>query len=101
MRRSCCLPQITCSPCCRPCWCSIQVNCLLPGAINTPFLDSVLNSKAKMDYLLHRIPAGGCTVTCCIAVGGYRHACLVGSGCCREWERVVCVLRCITAGVLL
>ncbi|GAB4822759.1 hypothetical protein N2152v2_009805 [Parachlorella kessleri] len=35
-----------------------QVNCLLPGAINTPFLDQVLPTKEKVEYLLHRIPAG-------------------------------------------
>lgn len=37
----------------------VQVNCLLPGAINTPFLDQVLNTPQKVDYILHRIPAGG------------------------------------------
>ena len=49
--------------------CSIQVNCLLPGAINTPFLDSVINSKAKMDYVLHRIPAGLLFCLQCVCVG--------------------------------
>ncbi|PRW44424.1 2-deoxy-D-gluconate 3-dehydrogenase [Chlorella sorokiniana] len=37
---------------------NIQVNCLLPGAINTPFLDTVVNTKDKLDYLMDRIPAG-------------------------------------------
>ncbi|PRW44575.1 2-deoxy-D-gluconate 3-dehydrogenase [Chlorella sorokiniana] len=37
---------------------NIQVNCLLPGAINTPFLDTVLNTQEKLDYVLDRIPAG-------------------------------------------
>ncbi|GAB4816145.1 hypothetical protein N2152v2_003191 [Parachlorella kessleri] len=37
---------------------SSRVNCLLGGAINTPFLDQVLNTPHKVDYILHRIPAG-------------------------------------------
>ena len=28
------------------------------GAINTPFLDQVVSTREKMDYLLRRIPAG-------------------------------------------
>ncbi|KAL4420594.1 hypothetical protein ABPG75_010250 [Micractinium tetrahymenae] len=37
---------------------SIQVNVLIPGAINTPFLDSVLNTPEKVNEILRRIPAG-------------------------------------------
>ncbi|KAL4436582.1 hypothetical protein ABPG75_003721 [Micractinium tetrahymenae] len=39
---------------------NIQVNCLLPGAINTPFLDRarVLNTDEKVQYIMDRIPAG-------------------------------------------
>ena len=34
------------------------MNCLLPGAINTPFLDAVLNTPDKVHCMLGRIPAG-------------------------------------------
>ena len=37
---------------------SIQVNTLLPGAINTPFLNIMLANPKKLDYILHRIPLG-------------------------------------------
>ncbi|KAL4420621.1 hypothetical protein ABPG75_010277 [Micractinium tetrahymenae] len=37
---------------------NIQVNVLIPGAINTPFLDSVLNTPEKVNEILRRIPAG-------------------------------------------
>jgi hypothetical protein len=44
----------------------INVNCVLPGAANTPFTTKVLGSKEKVQYILDRIPikrlAGGCPV---------------------------------------
>ncbi|GAB4816160.1 hypothetical protein N2152v2_003206 [Parachlorella kessleri] len=36
----------------------VQVNCLAPGAVNTPFTDPVLGSREKVEYILSRIPAG-------------------------------------------
>ena len=35
-----------------------QVNTLLPGAINTPFLDTMLANPKKLEYILGRIPLG-------------------------------------------
>lgn len=51
----------------------INVNCVLPGAANTPFTTKVLSSKEKVDYVIERIPlnrlaepedfVGGCMVS--------------------------------------
>jgi L-rhamnose 1-dehydrogenase len=35
-----------------------QVNTLLPGAINTPFLNTMLANPRKLEYILGRIPLG-------------------------------------------
>lgn len=35
-----------------------QVNVLLPGAINTPFLNTMLANQSKLKYILGRIPLG-------------------------------------------
>lgn len=40
------------------CYRSIQVNTLVPGAINTPFLDVMLANPKKLAYILGRIPLG-------------------------------------------
>lgn len=37
---------------------NIQVNTLLPGAINTPFLNTMLANPKKLEYILGRIPLG-------------------------------------------
>lgn len=37
---------------------NIQVNTLLPGAINTPFLNTMLANPRKLEYILGRIPLG-------------------------------------------
>lgn len=37
---------------------NIQVNTLVPGAINTPFLDVMLANPKKLAYILGRIPLG-------------------------------------------
>lgn len=59
----CPLPPRHCASAAAPSWPrpprSIQVNCLLPGAINTPFLDTIVNTDDKLAYLLNRLPAGG------------------------------------------
>lgn len=54
-----------------PCHCSIQVNTLVPGAINTPFLDVMLANPRKLACILGRIPLGKqgegqCMPTCCL-----------------------------------
>lgn len=36
----------------------LQVNCLLPGAVNTNFTNPVLGTKEQVEYILSRIPAG-------------------------------------------
>lgn len=41
-----------------PCLPSCQVNTLLPGAINTPFLNTMLANPRKLEYILGRIPLG-------------------------------------------
>lgn len=53
---------IPCSPS------SCQVNTLLPGAINTPFLNTMLANPRKLEYILGRIPLGALWLGCRLGV---------------------------------